>query len=95
MNAWLKAIRNQDKTKEWWKILKAKLRGHYQYYGVSGNMRSLNRYYLLTIRMTLKWLNRRSQRKSFSWEMFNKYLEHYPLPKPRIVHNLYTLSSVV
>lgn len=95
MNDYLRRIRNFKKAKEWWPILRAKLRGHYQYYGVSGNMRSLNRYYSLTIRMTLKWLNRRSQRKSFSWEMFNKYLEHYPLPKPRIVHNLYTLSSVV
>ena len=83
------------KSKEWWPVLQAKLRGHYQYYGVSGNMRSLRRFYSLTLRMTLKWLNRRSQRKSFSWKRFEKYLEHYPLPRPRIVHNLYTLSPVV
>ena len=95
MNDWLRKIRNYRKGKEWWPILQAKLRGHYQYYGISGNMRSLQRFYSLTLRMTLKWLNRRSQRKSFSWKGFNKYLEHYPLPKPRIVHNLYTLSPVV
>jgi len=35
MNNWLKDIRNAVKIKEWWKILEAKLRGHYQYYGVS------------------------------------------------------------
>ena len=95
MNNWLRKIRNFKKAKEWWPVLQAKLRGHYQYYGVSGNMRSLRRFYLLTKRMTLKWLNRRSQRKSFSRERFEKYLEHYPLPEPRIVHNLYTLSPVV
>jgi len=92
MNVWLKAVRNACKAKEWWPILCAKLRGHYQYYGVSGNMRSLQRYYQLTIRLVRKWLNRRSQRKSFNWERFRSYLEHYPLPRPRIVHNLYTLS---
>ena len=95
MNNWLRRIRNYRKAKEWWPVLQAKLRGHYQYYGISGNMRSLQRFYSLTLRMTLKWLNRRSQRKSYSWRCFYKYLEHYPLPEPRIVHNLYTLSPVV
>jgi RNA-directed DNA polymerase len=94
LNRWLKAVRSVAPVKEWWPVLKAKLMGHYQYYGVSGNMRSLHRYYRLTVRMALKWLNRRSQRKSFSWEGFQKYLEHFPLPTPRIVHNLYTLSPV-
>jgi len=94
MNNWLKAIRNTRKVKDWWPILQAKLRGHYQYYGVSGNMWSLRRFYGLTLRMVLKWLNRRSQRNSFNWSRFLLYLEHYPLPKPVIVHNLYTLSPV-
>jgi group II intron reverse transcriptase/maturase len=92
MNQWIKAIRNTKKLKEWWPVLQAKLRGHYQYYGVSGNMRSLRRYHNKTLWLVFKWLNRRSQRKSFNWEGFKKYLKHYPLPPPRIVHNLYTLS---
>jgi len=95
MNNWLRKIRNYRKAKEWWPVLQAKLRGHYQYYGVSGNMRSLVCFYKLTLRMTLKWLNRRSQCNSFSWQRFLAYLQHYPLPRPRIVHNLYTLSPVV
>ena len=94
MNQWLKAVRNAEKVKVWWPILQAKLRGHCQYYGVSGNMRALKRFHMITIRLTFKWLNRRSQRRSFNWKEFNKYLEHYPLPGPRIVHNIYTLSSV-
>jgi group II intron reverse transcriptase/maturase len=92
MNAWLKAIRNTVKTKEWWPVLEAKLRGHYQYYGVSGNMMSLRRFYAVTLRLVRRWLNRRSQHKTFSWKGFMDYLKHYPLPKPRIVHNFYTLS---
>jgi len=95
MNNWLRKIRNFKKAKEWWPVLQAKLRGHYQYYGVSGNMRSLKRFYSLALRMTLKWLNRRSQRKSFNRGSFRAYLKHYPLPQPKIVHNLYTLSPVV
>ncbi len=94
LNQWLKSIRNRLPVKEWWPILVAKLRGHYQYYGVSGNMPSLKRYYQVANRLALKWLNRRSQRRSFSWERFHQYLKHYPLPTPRIVHDLYTLSPV-
>ena len=45
MNAWLKAIRNKVKTKDWWKTLKAKLRGHYQYYGISENYNGIARFY--------------------------------------------------
>jgi len=95
MKNWLRSIRNCIKAKEWWLVLQAKLRGHYQYYGVSGNMRSLSRFYYQTIRIVFKWLNRRSQRKSFSWESFLKYLESYPLPLPRIVQNFNTLSPLM
>jgi RNA-directed DNA polymerase len=94
LRLWLQKVRSQIPVKEWWPVLKAKLRGHYQYYGVSGNMRGLTRYYRFTIRMVQKWLNRRSQRRSLSWDRFLTYLGHYPLPTPRIVHNLYTLSPV-
>jgi len=94
MNNWLRTIRNYQKTSEWWPVLQAKLRGHYQYYGVSGNMLYLKKFYTLTERMVLKWLNRRRQRKSFNWESFRKYREYYPLPKPKIVHDFYTLSPV-
>ena len=72
--------------------MKAKLTGHYQYYGLSGNMRSLSRYYRRVVQLAMKWLNRRSQKQSFSWEGFWVYLKHYPLPTPRIVHKLNTLS---
>ena len=89
MNAWLKAVRNQVKTKEWWKILIVKLRGHFQYYGVSENYNGIVRFYKFTLRVVRKWMNRRSQKRKMSWDRFTKYLEHYPLPKPKIVHSFY------
>jgi group II intron reverse transcriptase/maturase len=91
MNIWLKKIRNMYPIKVWWKILAAKLAGHFQYYGVSGNFRCINRYYRLTIRLVFKWLNRRSQKKSFNWKTFLDYLILYELPKPAIHHDFYTL----
>jgi len=89
MNDWLRSIRNLVKTKDWWKILAAKLRGHFQYYGVSENYASIARFYKLTIKMVRKWLNRRSQKRKMNWARFTEYLGHYPLPQPRIVHKLY------
>jgi retron-type reverse transcriptase len=59
-----------------------------------GNLRGLTRYYRYAVQLVKKWLNRRSQRRSFSWERFLAYLGHYPLPTPRIIHHLYTLSPV-
>jgi len=89
MNTWLKAIRNKVKTKYWWKILIAKLRGHYEYYGVSENYADIAKFYKITIKMVHKWMNRRSQKRKMNWERFKEYLKHYPLPKPRIVHSFY------
>lgn len=94
MNKWLKSVRNLFQLKEIWKILKAKLRGHYQYYGVSGNYRSIKNFYGLTLKLVLKWANRRSQKKSFDWTTFLEYLRRYELPKPRICHNFYDLKAI-
>jgi RNA-directed DNA polymerase len=90
LNDWLKRIRNMVKTKEWWSTLKAKLRGHFQYYGVSENYDGLVRFYKFAIKTVRKWLNRRSQKRKMNWERYTAYLEHYPLPQPKIVHNFYT-----
>ena len=86
---WLKDIRDVNKCKLWWATLIAKLRGHYQYYGVSGNSRSLNLFYYKTEQATFKWLNRCSQKTRFNWKGFAEYLKHYPLPKPRIMNSFY------
>jgi group II intron reverse transcriptase/maturase len=94
LKEWFKDNRNVLPLIDLWKSLKRKLQGHYAYYGISGNYRGIYRYYQCAIRLAFKWLNRRSQRKSFNWEQFYGYLKKYPLPKPRIVHHLYKLSVV-
>jgi hypothetical protein len=94
LGTWLREIRGTAKLKDWWPILQAKLRGHYQYYGISGNSKMIHCYDQAVRRLVFKWVNRRSHKVSFNWGGFNAYLKHYPLPKPRIVHKLYALSSV-
>lgn len=86
---WLKAVRNQIKTKEWWKVLKAKLRGHFNYYGISGNYPDIYRFFFKMLKMTRYWMNRRSQKKTMTVKKFLKYLERFPLPKPEIKHAIY------
>jgi len=92
LNLWLKAIRNTVQTKDWWKVLGAKLRGHYGYYGVSENYRSIWKFYMLAIKLAKKWMNRRSQKKAMNWDKMENYLQLYPLPKPKIMHNFYAVT---
>jgi len=93
LKRWLKEVRFLP-MKVWWPKLAAKLRGHYAYYGVSGNSRMIGKFGYVTIRALQKWLNRRSQCKSFTWRQLNDYLAHYPLPRPCIVHRFYGPSSL-
>lgn len=91
-NVWLKSVRNVAKLSVWWPVFRAKLRGHYNYFGVSGNMREMQAFYFKTKQMAFKWINRRSQRKSFTREAFERFLTWNPLPQPRILHKLYAFS---
>ena len=63
-----------------------KLRGHYAYYGITGNDRGLKRFRHGAMRRWHKWLARRSQRRRMHWDRFNRLLAHYPLPEARIIH---------
>ena len=64
------------------------LRGHIQYYGVSGNTRSVRSYFYCACRLLCKWLNRCSQRRSITWERFWPVITPLLL-RPQIVHDLY------
>jgi len=72
-----------------WKMLCAKVRGHYAYYGILGNIRSLGSFYQQVRRSWLRWLNRRNHRRSIIWEKFLIFLERCPLPTPKIVHSIF------
>jgi RNA-directed DNA polymerase len=73
-----------------WKMVSQKLNGHYRYFGISGNSRRLNQFHRIAEQILLKWLNRRSQKRSFTWSNFHVYLKRYPLPRPIIRVNLYS-----
>jgi group II intron reverse transcriptase/maturase len=88
-NEWAKQIRNTRPLKEIWEILKAKVRGHVQYYGVSHNLERVSLFIQQMKRTMFKWLNRRSQRKSFTWEKYGLYLAANPLPGAKIVHRMF------
>ncbi len=89
VNEWAKQIRNERPMKEIWQIFKAKLRGHIQYYGVSHNIEKVNAFLFMATGIIYKWLNRRSQQKSFNWEKFQLYMRANPLPTGKIVHKLF------
>jgi len=69
--------------------LVAKLRGHFNYYGVTGNYRSLATYWHQVRRIWRYWLARRSERRQMSWEKFCKLSEQHPLPRPLIFQSVY------
>jgi RNA-directed DNA polymerase len=71
------------------KMLVAKVRGHYNYFGITGNNRALGRFLHEVTWVWQKWLGRRSSRKQRSWKRFNLLLSRYPLPWPRVVHSIY------
>lgn len=86
---WLKQIRNKVRLKEWWPVLKSKLTGHYNYFGVSGNYRNLMKFYRSILLIVFKWINRRSQKKSMDFGQYKNYLQLNPLPTPRICYAMY------
>jgi group II intron reverse transcriptase/maturase len=66
------------------------LRGHIQYYGVSGNSRGVAGYVYFATRLLFKWLNRRSQKRSMNWKRFGLAVRPL-LPTARILHDLYPI----
>ena len=69
--------------------LSRKLRGHYAYYGITGNSAALARFRCEAYRRWRKWLGRRSWSGRMSWERFTRILATYPLPLARVVHSVY------
>lgn len=79
---WIKANRHRHRLAKLWELASARLRGHYNYYGVIFNEAKLNHYYFACTKELFKWLNRRSQKRSYTWDGFLQKLKFNPLPKP-------------
>jgi RNA-directed DNA polymerase len=79
---WLRQERNARKLPDLWQAVSRKMRGHFNYFGVTDNSPALYRFERAVQRVVVKWLNRRSQRRSFTWESFRRYAKRHPLPRP-------------
>lgn len=90
LRASLRRIREWCKEHRNWRldrlfgVLNAKLRGYYNYYGVIGNYASLREFYQRALRILFKWMNRRSERRSYNWVGFRDLLVHFRVERPRI-----------
>jgi RNA-directed DNA polymerase len=82
--AWLRRYRNLLPTGELLRRAKARVQGHLNYYAITDNSESCQRYMHLTRRALFKWLNRRSQRKSYTWNGLLQALRHVGWPQVRI-----------
>jgi len=71
-------------VKEQHTALTRRIQGHFNYFGISGNFRSLLLLVEETKRAWYKWLRRRSQQRHLHWERFGVLLKRLPLPRPRI-----------
>lgn len=88
MKEWIRFNRHMEQE-AFLRTIRTKLMGHYRYYGITDNSERIRAYYFQTIKLMYKWLNRRSQRKSFTKERFFEVLKDFILPKPRIYVNIY------
>lgn len=82
LNRWLRQERNRRTLPDLWQALSYKIRGHFNYFGVTDNGPALHRFKWAVLWLVFKWLHRRSQRRSFTWESFSRYVKRHPLPKP-------------
>jgi hypothetical protein len=79
---WIKAQRSRLTLDKLWEQTAQKLRGHYSYYGLIFNRSKLSYFYYAIVGTLFKWLNRRTQKRSYTWGGFTKRLRFKPLPRP-------------
>lgn len=91
-----RAVRNIDRwchdnrhlsLAEQQQTLNQKLRGHYAYYGVTGNSDAINRFRQEVENRWRKWLNRRNNIRSMHWQKFCALLRRYPLTPARVTRS--------
>jgi group II intron reverse transcriptase/maturase len=84
---WCRGHRHLD-TKLQWKVLTSKVRGHYAYFGIVGNMAALKRFAHEVYGVWRRWLSRRSQRARLTWSRMRLLHARYPLPQPTALRSL-------
>ena len=89
---WCRANRHRPIVEQW-EMLSSKLRGHYGYYGITGNMRSIEWFRRGTERIWRQWLDRRSNHARMNWERFAKLLLRFPLPPAMLPRSVYRVAN--
>jgi len=91
---WLKANRTTDihLVKE---RLDRSLVGYFNYYCISDNTLFVRNFKDEVRKLFFKWMNRRSQKKSFNWEKFALFLKRYPFPTPRLKVSIYEIKKEI
>lgn len=91
---WLKINRIRD-IKDIVDRVRRSLTGYYNYYCITDNIEAVKSFLDKIKELLFKWMNRRSQRNSFTWDKFNLFLRKYPLPNPKIKVNIYDLREQI
>jgi len=89
VNEWCRKNRNKFRLRELWDKFCIKLRGHIQYYGISLNGKAVHSFINKAIFLFVKWLKRRSQKSTMTYDKFKKYMQIYPAPMVQIHHRLF------
>jgi RNA-directed DNA polymerase len=82
MNQWLHQESHARKLPDLWQAVARKMLGHFNYFGVTGNSRASSCFDHAVRQLAFKWLNRRGQRRSFSWKSSRRCEARYSLPRP-------------
>lgn len=92
ISEWCRVNRHRS-VAEQHKMLSLKVRGHYSYFGITGNSRAIGRFLHEVERQWRRWLDRRSSRAKMTWDRFCLLLRRYPIPPPRVVRSVYALAA--
>jgi RNA-directed DNA polymerase len=89
---WCRSHRHEP-VKEQHAALARRIAGHFNYFGVNGNVLCLRHVLRACTVVWLKWLNRRSQRARKTWDEFNDLLQRHPLPRARVHVQLWQTAA--
>jgi len=92
IKVWCRINRHRA-VREQWEALGKQLKGHYAYYGITGNYRCLNQFRYEVSRLWRKWLSRRSNKAKLDWEVFSRLLKRYQLPPAKVVHAISQIAA--
>ena len=85
---WAQSVRHRLTKGEMLRQAKVRVNGHLNYYAITDNGTQCNRYVYYATRLLFKWLNRKSQRKAYTWSSYNHALAYVEWPKPIIRKDL-------